>query len=337
VSENLDNAVPSEPADINALWNTLRQAREALGLSIGDVSAHLKLTPRQIDAIERGDLSVLPGIAFARGFVRNYARFLGLDAAIFVRAIEAPPVDEGGEALVARMNPAGLGPMPFRGTNRFAALLPISAVVLVLFALLCMGLYFRWFESRDEDLLAHVQSEEADASSGPGASVVPASVVSQPSTQAVASMPAGMPQAIPAPVVSATQSALPATSSVPAAKPLVAAAQSFALAAAQSVPARAVQLAPAIVPTPAVVQSGGAGAAAVALSFEGDSWVEVRDATGKTVFSRLNPAGSSQNVQGTPPFALVIGNASKVKVNWRGKAVDLTPYIKIDVARVSLQ
>jgi cytoskeleton protein RodZ len=63
----------------------------------------------------------------------------------------------------------------------------------------------------------------------------------------------------------------------------------------------------------------------------------VKDATGKTLMSRLNPSGSSQALQGTPPLSVVVGNAKHVKLVWRGKPVDLVPYIKVDVAKMSLQ
>jgi cytoskeleton protein RodZ len=75
----------------------------------------------------------------------------------------------------------------------------------------------------------------------------------------------------------------------------------------------------------------------IVLGFDGESWVEVRDAAGKVVFARMNQAGVVQEVQGSGPFVLVIGNAPKVKLSWKGRPVDLAPYIKGDVARVTVQ
>lgn len=63
------------------LGQQLRRAREARGLSLLDVVDRLKLSPRQLDALEAGDFDRLPGATFVRGFVRNYARFLELDSA----------------------------------------------------------------------------------------------------------------------------------------------------------------------------------------------------------------------------------------------------------------
>ncbi len=57
----------------------LRAAREERGWSISDVGGRLRLTARQIGAIEAEDFAGLGQPVFARGFVRNYARLLGLD------------------------------------------------------------------------------------------------------------------------------------------------------------------------------------------------------------------------------------------------------------------
>ena len=65
--------------------------------------------------------------------------------------------------------------------------------------------------------------------------------------------------------------------------------------------------------------------------------VEIRDAGGKIVFSKLNPAGSEQFVAGVAPFSLVIGNAHGVKLFYQGRPVDLAPYIKVEVARLTLK
>ncbi len=63
-----------------SLGKTLREARERLGLGIADVSAQIRLAPRQIEALEADDLQHLPEITFVRGFVRSYAKILQLDA-----------------------------------------------------------------------------------------------------------------------------------------------------------------------------------------------------------------------------------------------------------------
>ena len=57
----------------------LRAAREALGLSMQDVATRTRIAQRQLEAIERDDYSALPGIPYAVGFARAYARAVDLD------------------------------------------------------------------------------------------------------------------------------------------------------------------------------------------------------------------------------------------------------------------
>lgn len=73
------------------------------------------------------------------------------------------------------------------------------------------------------------------------------------------------------------------------------------------------------------------------LKFEGDAWVEIRDKSGKKIFSQLSRAGSEQTVQGEPPLSLVVGDAAKVRITYNGKPVDLTPHVKKTVARLTLE
>jgi len=73
------------------------------------------------------------------------------------------------------------------------------------------------------------------------------------------------------------------------------------------------------------------------LNFDDDSWVEVKGSDGKMLLSLMGVRGSEQSVNGTPPFALVIGNAKGVRLYYKGNPVDLAPHTKVDVARLTLE
>lgn len=64
----------------------LRAAREAAQLTVDDVAQQLKLARRQVLAIENDEFAALPGPTFVRGFIRNYARLLRIDAAPLLEA-----------------------------------------------------------------------------------------------------------------------------------------------------------------------------------------------------------------------------------------------------------
>jgi len=78
------------------------------------------------------------------------------------------------------------------------------------------------------------------------------------------------------------------------------------------------------------------GEARLSLEFAGESWVEIKDGEGKMLMSQLNPSGSRRVVSGRAPLSLVIGNAANVRLIYKDKAVDLKPYIQIEVARLTL-
>jgi cytoskeleton protein RodZ len=98
--------------------------------------------------------------------------------------------------------------------------------------------------------------------------------------------------------------------------------------------------------TPAATQTPASSTAAPApppregrikLEFDGESWVEIREQDGKMLMSQLNSAGSRKVVVGHPPMSLVIGNAAAVRLSYNDVAVDLKPYVEIEVARLTLE
>lgn len=65
---------------VHGVGHMLRNARLAKEMSLGDVSRQLKISVQQVEAIEKEDFDELPGQTFVRGFVRNYANLMQLDA-----------------------------------------------------------------------------------------------------------------------------------------------------------------------------------------------------------------------------------------------------------------
>jgi cytoskeleton protein RodZ len=102
-------------------------------------------------------------------------------------------------------------------------------------------------------------------------------------------------------------------------------------------------------PAPAVIEEKKAEPVAAAerplapgvhriiLRFEQEAWLEVKDGAGRMLVSSLNPAGTERIVRGRPPFEIVIGNASYVRLVHNDKPVDLRPYIRVEVARLTLK
>lgn len=292
----------------------LRHAREARGESLAEVAQALKLSVRQLDALESGRHEALPGPAFVRGFLRNYARHLGVDPEPVLAALGA------GAPASVDLTPVSNaeGDMPTGAGARFN-LLPAALVAVLLLAVMFAGNYFGWFETQEAPL-AVVEPVDAPVFE-PGQPVpdnvavdVPPDVVIEPPS--IADAAAG-----------AAQSAMPSNATV---SPAVSAAGSAVT------PLAVPPVAP--VTDPAAVQAADAGGGmGLKFVFAGESWIEVRDARGAVLFSGVGTSGSSRVVQGQAPFALVVGNARSVSLEYNGKPVDLVPHTRVTVARLTVQ
>ncbi len=72
------------------------------------------------------------------------------------------------------------------------------------------------------------------------------------------------------------------------------------------------------------------------LRFTGPSWVEVKDAEGKVLLSQHSAAGAEHVIEGTPPFYVVVGDATHAVVEVRGEPFDLVPLTRQNVARFTV-
>lgn len=79
------------------------------------------------------------------------------------------------------------------------------------------------------------------------------------------------------------------------------------------------------------------GAGTLELRFAGPAWVEVRDYTGRIIYSQLNAAGSTQFITGAAPLDVMIGNAKQVQARWRDEPIKLDKLSGDDVARQVLR
>lgn len=124
---------------------TLKAEREKRNLSIDDVASELKISPRQLRALEDGDMAALPHPAYAKGFIRSYATWLGLSNDEIHNALENV------SAPKARKNPEPDNvflpePEPQRGGAGRALFF------LIFLAAICGGLYYAWDTGMIEEL-----------------------------------------------------------------------------------------------------------------------------------------------------------------------------------------
>jgi cytoskeleton protein RodZ len=291
----------------------LAAERERQGLSRADIAQRLRISTMQVEAMETDDFARLPRGTFLRGFVRNYAKALGLDPAALVAELDRAQPRASAPGIVVPTQNIRFDPLGerFSGPYVKAALIAATLVVLA-FA----GLYW-WFFMR------------------PGALPPAATEVKKPAIAAAQPIVTLQPE----PARSFPSPAEPAASAPPA--PPVATeapAPSVAETVAFSAPlAPAVTAKPAALPSPAAaVESVPPGSKSLRFAFSGPSWVEVKDARGRTLISKINPKDSDAEVVGKPPFTVWIGNAPEVKMTYGDKDFDLAPHTRAAVARFTL-
>lgn len=144
------------------LW--LRRTREARKLTLDEVEQALRIRRRYLQALEVGDFNALPGEIQARGFLRNYARFLGLpveeamaryEAEVQGRPMQPQPRSTAGDTQDAVLKRPTVFPPPPGESEEVAAsrpaatnrLLPILLTTMAVFLVITVGgfIYLQFF------------------------------------------------------------------------------------------------------------------------------------------------------------------------------------------------
>jgi cytoskeleton protein RodZ len=266
----------------------LRQAREAHGLHLDMVAAALKVTPQKLAALESDDIEALPDPVFARALAASVCRALRIDPAPVLAKL--PGAQPAGLAQADRTMSKAL-PSQVR-TGSASGGLPSRALLTVVVLLLVGAAVLFWLPQSILDRVGEAISQITSRVEKSEASA-PASVSQAPGTPGQAGS-----------VVEAVQPAVP-----------LAAAPS---AAAPAVPAPAAA-------APAVQAPASAGADLIVFVAREDSWITVNDSTGKSLLRRTVQAGETVGLSGALPLSVVVGRASGVDVQVRGKAFDLKP------------
>ncbi len=271
------------------LGSDLRLVRERLGWALPDVALSLRIRLPFLIAIEEGRFSALPGPAYALGFVRSYARLLGLDADEVTRRFR-----NEARNLTGRTALEFPAPVPDRGV-------PAGAVVF-LGCVLAIVAYIGWY---------HVSGERT-------ASVAVETVpdrLSPLATLPVAPPPRPAPPVTPTPVQMAPVQMAPVQMGLPSYPPISAGAAmpppffSVAPPTPFNPPPPA---APVGQPAPAASDSVVSDDARIVIRARLDSWVQVRDKAGQTLLNRVLRPGESYSVPPKQQLSLTTGNAGGV-------------------------
>jgi cytoskeleton protein RodZ len=302
----LDGQSPGFPGHL------LRQAREEQGLSQKETARDLHLTSKVINAIEEDNFELIPSFVFARGYIRSYARHLGLD----------------GQALVAEFD------LAYGVPNNSAK--PMSAIrkgvqqskpgdtwvklISIVFVVGLVAASIVWWQSQNGSQMLPQLSSGAEQELPSGTLVEGLDTDDANLDLLLLSTNESEVDAIVPEAESIIESE---QAQVVVVEPVV---DPGAEAVTEQVPK---EVTDAVVLLPSQAQ--------LVMVFDKDCWVEIKDANGKMVLSDLYSAGDTIEQVITAPIEVLLGRSSGVAtMTFDGRTIDLKPHTRKDIARLTL-
>lgn len=309
----------------------LRNAREQLGLSLQAVAERLCLKVSTVRDIEEDKAPADLASTFLRGYIRSYARLVHIPEEELLPGLEKQAPLRA--AKVAPMQSFSLGK---RRKKRDGWLMTITWLVLFV----AIGLSGAWWwqdhKAQQEEITTMADQSSAELNNSQSVPLDTSTTADQATDTppAAADTTAANTQTpattTPAPVVDPQQNAV-----VPPSQANVdtAATTTPAVPATTTTPETAAPL-----PTDqAGVTTPAADPNALVMNFTADCWLEVTDATGKKLFSGMQRKDGNLNLVGQAPYKLKIGAPAAVQIQYQGKPVDLSHFIRTNqVARLTV-
>lgn len=322
----------------------LRQAREAAGLTRGEVALHMRINERKVTALEEDDYELFPSETFVSGYLRSYAKALGLPESDFVRPVSSTQL------------PPTLTPTSGNQKQASSMDLPVRMVTYVIIAVIIASVAMWWVSQRHKvvtepgeqisaiedqvnqttDNLATVAPQNAPELSSETATGDTATADATTADAMNSTMPS---EPVGEVKKAVNESAKPAVSPKsepvqpaqaaqqdPAMPPLLF--KNSATAAPPSTVAPETETAPAPPPlTDDMPQSK------LVLEYQQDSWTEVDDSAGRRLVYGLMQAGQTVELKGEAPFKIFLGYAKGVTIYYNSKLFDHSAFQRGDVAR----
>ncbi len=277
----------------------LVNARTRLGLSVEDVAGELRLSARQITALEKGDYDNLPGPTYVRGYLRNYAKLVGL-------SVEEVLASEAAAHLTTEPASTVSPPVERQLSSRDRLVRLVTYLLIIVMG----GLVIVWWQGHQEAKVASLGSGAVPDTASGARSTAPRVAGSDRTTPAAGDAPA-------------ITSSARAPHGEPSATGTVArTGRPEAVASARRVE------------DAASIDTGER--ARLVLRYDETSWTDVRDTRQGRLLYRNVSAGETVVVEGVPPFSVFFGNAQGVQVEYNGVEYNFSPHIRGVFARFTL-
>ncbi|TKI06741.1 cytoskeleton protein RodZ [Martelella alba] len=332
-----------DQAAVTTTGARLRQAREQMGLSQQAVAERLCLKLSTVKEIEEDKANPNLASTFLRGYIRSYARLVHVsEEEILPMMAKQAPVRA---SKVAPMQTFALGKTR---KKRDGWLMGFTWLILFVVVGLTGAWWWQNHQAQQQDISNMADQASKAGQNGAGDADNASAAASEPGDEGAANE-TGQPPADqnPADTGSAAASTAPSASApaqdnADASSPTGTAQNTTSPVVSPSAPSPASTSA-----APASTADTGAGSATAAtdaadanglvMNFSADCWLEVFDATGKKLFSGTQRNGGKLTLTGQAPFKLRIGAPAAVQIQYQGKPVDLSRFVKTNqVARLTI-
>ena len=281
----------------------LKEKREALGLTQKQVADRLRLRVTIIQNIEENNFDSDLVATFTRGYLRSYAKAVGLAEHLVLDAFEESVTPEPQEQTMQSFS------KKTKREKHDSRIMTITWIIL----LVIIGMSsLWWWKNNEQDTLKPDQGTEAvsavaDQAAAPATEEVQPEFNTIEPTQAEAESDA-QPSDEPTGDEMAMEDPMPA--------------QEEAVVEPQT--------------TPAASTAEATSGDLLTMNFSSDCWVQVKDATGKTLSTGIKKAGETLNLRGQKPLQVILGAPEGVSVTFASEPVDLSGYTSGKVARFTL-
>ncbi|MFM2579751.1 cytoskeleton protein RodZ [Vibrio fortis] len=308
-----DTQTPQAAAPVLEAGTILKNRRESLGLTQQQVSSRLKLRVSLIQQIEDNQFDSDQVATFMRGYVRSYAKYVNLDEKVVLEAL-----DHAGDVQHQEQEMMSFS----RKTKTEKHNSRIMLLTWSIFAVIAGISSLWWWQNQQQDTLSQSFVAEETAEE-----VVVDDLSDDQLTTSLDLIEAETP-VVEAPQV--VDSEVMAEASVVTETMEADVAPEVEVTAEPVVAAVETEAAEPEVVTPEPVSNE------LVMQFSSDCWIQVKDATGRTLSTGIKKAGQSLNLSGETPYKVVIGAPEAVSMTFASEPVDLSGYTSGKVARITL-
>ncbi|TWD37903.1 cytoskeleton protein RodZ [Vibrio crassostreae] len=293
----------------------LKNKRESLGLTQKQISDRLKLRVTLIQQIEENQFESDQVATFMRGYIRSYAKYVNLDEKVVLSALH-----HAGDAQHQEQEMLSFS----RKTKTEKHNSRIMILTWSIFAVIAGISSLWWWQNQQQDTLSQSlvnteSSEELTVEESLDPEFASLEVIEAEQNDAAAS------------VIEDTEGLTAISDAADTSEALTQADETDAQSATETAAVVAAE--------PEAVEADAAPEAVaneLVMQFSADCWIQVKDATGKTLSTGIKKAGQSLNLSGTAPYKVILGAPEGVSMTFASEPVDLSGYTSGKVARITL-